>query len=111
MTSSGPEMLTGTIFEETTILTVSDLSRLCAVEERRIVEFVEEGVLEVTASSAAGVTVGQTAGWQFTGSALNRARMALRLERDFELSLAGIALVMDLMEELEQLRRELGMRR
>jgi chaperone modulatory protein CbpM len=104
-------MLTGAIFEESTILTVGDLSRLCAVEEHRIVEFVEEGVLEVRAGSAAVSLRHPTAEWQFTGSALHRARMALRLERDFELSLTGIALVMDLMEELEQLRRELGMRR
>ncbi|HEX3846017.1 MAG TPA: chaperone modulator CbpM [Steroidobacteraceae bacterium] len=103
MTTSDEEMLTGTIFEETTVLTVGDLSRLCAIEERRIVEFVEEGVLEVDARAAAE--------WRFTGSALRKARMALRLERDFELSLAGIALVMELMEELEQLRRELSMRR
>jgi chaperone modulatory protein CbpM len=114
MTSPDNDMLTGAIFEETAVLTVSDLCRLCAVEERRIVEFVEEGVLEVTETRAAEVlemTESGAAEWQFTGSALRRTRMALRLERDFELSLAGVALVMDLMEELEQLRRELSMRR
>ena len=119
MTSSDHEVLTGAIFEESTVLTVGDLSRLCAVEERRIVEFVEEGVLEVSMADAVVLTparpaagaLPRSAQWRFAGSALHRARMALRLERDFELSLAGVALVMDLMEELEQLRRELGMRR
>jgi len=38
-------------------------------------------------------------------------RVALRLERDLEVNLAGIALALDLMEELEQLRRELRARR
>ena len=111
MTSSDHEVLTAAIFEESTVLTVGDLSRLCAVEERRIVEFVEEGVLEVAASPTPGGREVSAAGWRFAGSALQRARMALRLERDFELSLAGVGLVMDLLEELEQLRRELGMRR
>jgi chaperone modulatory protein CbpM len=67
------------------------------------VEFVEEGVLNVVEISAAE--------WHFTGHALRRARLALRLERDLELNLAGVALALDLMEELERLRRELEARR
>jgi len=39
-----------------------------------------------------------------------RARLALRLERDLELNLAGVALALELMEELERLRRELKVR-
>ena len=84
------------------MLTVKDLSRICSVEERHIVEFVEEGVLEV-------VEVGTTE-WRFTGAALRRARLALRLERDLELNLAGVALAIELVEELERLRRELNAR-
>jgi len=100
MPSLHDEPLVGAIFEESQVLTITDLSRLCAVEERRIVEFVEEGVLEVSGGSQ----------WRFHGSALRRARMALRLERDFELNLAAVALVMELMQELEQLRGELKRR-
>jgi len=85
------------------VLTVRDLSRMCAVDERHIVEFVEEGVLTVV-----GVN---TVEWHFSGAALRRARLALRLERDLELNLAGVALALELMDELEQLRRELRARR
>jgi chaperone modulatory protein CbpM len=67
------------------------------------VEFVEEGVLEVVAVD--------TVEWHFTGAALRRARLALRLERDLELNLAGVALALELMDELEHLRRELTVRR
>lgn len=95
--------LAGAIFEESTLLTVGELSRMCAVEERHIVEFVEEGVLTVVARDEAE--------WHFTGAALRRARLALRLERDLEINLAGVALALELMEELEHLRRELGVRR
>jgi chaperone modulatory protein CbpM len=38
---------------------------------------------------------------------LRRARLALRLERDLEINLAGVALALELMEELEYLRRKL----
>ena len=103
MSASDHQTLRGAIFEESPALTVRDLSRLCAVDERRIVEFVEEGVLEVVEVNSAD--------WHFAGSALRRARLALRLERDLELNLAGVALVLELMEELQCLRRELQAKR
>ncbi len=99
MTSSEDQPLSGAIFEESALLSVKDLSRMCAVDERHIVEFVEEGVLNVVEIN--------TTEWYFSGDALRRARLALRLERDLELNLAGVALALELMEELERLRREL----
>jgi chaperone modulatory protein CbpM len=103
MTASDTEALPGAIFEESAVLTVEDLSRICAVDERHIVEFVEEGVLQVIEIN--------TTEWRFSGAALRRARVALRLQRDLEINLAGVALALDLMEELQQLRRELETRR
>jgi chaperone modulatory protein CbpM len=103
MSSSEDQALPGAIFEESAVLTVRDLSRMCAVDERHIVEFVEEGVLTVVEVN--------TAEWHFSGAALRRARLALRLERDLELNLAGVALALELMDELEHLRRELKARR
>jgi len=98
MTSSEDQPLSGAIFEQSALLTVKDLSRMCAVDERHIVDFVEEGVLHV-------VEIKSTE-WYFRGEALRRTRLALRLERDLELNLAGVALALELMEELERLRRE-----
>jgi chaperone modulatory protein CbpM len=103
MSSSEDQALSSAIFEESTLLTVKDLSRMCAVDERHIVEFVEEGVLNVVEIN--------TTEWHFTGAALRRTRLALRLERDLELNLPGVALALELMEELEHLRRELQARR
>jgi len=103
MSSPHDQALSGAIFEESALLTVQDLSRMCAVDERHIVEFVEEGVLNVVEIN--------TTEWHFTGAALRRTRLALRLERDLELNLAGVALALELMEELEHLRRELKARR
>ena len=102
MSPSDNRALPGTIFDESAILSVKDLSRMCAVDERHIVEFVEEGVLSV---------VNLSSEWRFTGDALRRARLAVRLERDLELNLAGVALAVELLEELAQLRREFRERR
>jgi chaperone modulatory protein CbpM len=89
--------LTGDILEEDSALSVSDLRRLIAVEERHIVEWVEEGVINVLEIDAAE--------WRFSGAQLRRARIALRLERDLGVNAAGVALALELLEELEQLRR------
>jgi chaperone modulatory protein CbpM len=102
MSSPEDQALTGAIFDESVLLTVQDLSRICSVDERHIVEFVEEGVLNVVEIN--------TTEWHFTGAALRRTRLALRLERDLELNLPGVALALELMEELEHLRRELKAR-
>ena len=99
MTSVEKESLSGEIFEEYTVLSVDDLSRLCAVDKTYIVELVEEGVLSVIEIEASE--------WRFPGAALRRARMALRLQRDLEINLPGVALALELLEELERLRREL----
>jgi chaperone modulatory protein CbpM len=102
MSPSDDRVLSGSLFDESARLSIGDLSRMCAVDERHIVEFVEEGVLHVVDVSTE---------WRFTGDALRRARLALRLERDLELNLAGVALAVELIEEISQLRRELKARR
>jgi chaperone modulatory protein CbpM len=92
--------LTGEIFEECAEMSVTDLTRMVAVEEPRIVEWVEHGVIEVVEMNAAE--------WRFSGAQLRRARIALRLERDLGVNAAGVALALELLQELEQLRREVA---
>ena len=60
------ETLPSSLMDDEMELTLTDLSRMCAVEERHIIEYVEEGVLKA-------VEVKQT--WRFGGSALRRARL------------------------------------
>lgn len=101
MSNSEEYALQGSLLDDSVELTLQDLSRMCAVEEHYLVAFVEEGVL---------TTIRVAPPWHFSGSALRRARLALRLQRDLEINLAGVALALDLMEELELLRRELRTR-
>jgi len=90
------------IVEHESQLTIRDLCRMCTADREHIVELVEEGILEGT----------QDAGgeWRFRGDSLRRALLALRLQRDLELNLAGVALAVELLEEREQLRRALRFR-
>ncbi len=92
-------LVTGRIVEEEIQLTLDDLCVACAVHAERIVELVEEGVLEPA--------VREPGGWSFGGSSLRRARVALRLQRDLDINLAGAALALELLDEVESLRARL----
>jgi chaperone modulatory protein CbpM len=88
--------LTGIILEEQVELTLAEMSRSCAVHAEYIIELVEEGVL-------APVGRDQRA-WRFTGGQVRRASIALRLQRDLGVNLAGVALALELLDELNGLR-------
>ncbi len=94
---SGP--LVGLVVTETTFFTLDEFSCACTVQVEHIVALVEEGILEPVDSG--------TAELRFSGDSLRRARTALRLQRELEVNLAGVALALDLMEEIQQLRRRL----
>ncbi|MFO1502868.1 MAG: chaperone modulator CbpM [Steroidobacteraceae bacterium] len=100
MSSAEHPALTGTLLEERDDFTLDELTQFCAVERSRIVELVDEGVLEV----------GTTTEWRFNGATLHRARVALRLQRDLGLNAPGTALVLDLLERIDALERRIGRR-
>lgn len=45
--------------------------------------------------------------WEFDLTQLKRARTALRLQHDFEMNLSGVSLVLDLLDEMENMRSRL----
>lgn len=92
--------VTGFILEEQTELSLADLCRACEAEAGRIVELVDEGVLAPAGSAPES--------WHFTGVHLQRARVALRLESDLGVNLAGAALALELLDELDSLRARLA---
>jgi chaperone modulatory protein CbpM len=102
MSPSDDQTLAGIIFDETAVLSLEDLSRMCSVDASHIMEFVEEGVLSV---------IQVRSEWHFTGDALRRARLAVRLQRDLQLNMAGVALAVELLEEIQRLRRQIESRR
>lgn len=97
------EILTGVVLDESMELTVDELCQSCSVRRETIVSMVEEGILSPVSRSDAT--------YRFTGVNVKRALRATRLQRDLDLNLPGVALALDLIEEIDRLRerlRELG---
>lgn len=93
------QVLTGHLLDDSVKLTITEISCACRVREDDIVELVEEGIIEPLSPDSAT--------WTFPGPQLRRAHKAVRLQRDLEINLAGVALVLDLLEEMEKLRARL----
>ena len=92
--------LVGTILEEEVVLSLGEVCRASRLSAERVIELAEEGVIEPIGRNPAS--------WRFRGVSLRRIRCAQRLEQDLGLNTAGVALVLDLLEELEELRTRLG---
>ncbi len=95
----GKDILTGMVLDEEISLTLDELSRACMVQTEWIVELVEEAILDPTGRDIAH--------WHFSGPCLHRTRTVRRLQQDLGINIAGAALVLDLMEEIESLRTRL----
>ncbi len=90
------EILTGTLLDENITLTLGELSYACQTHAEWIIELVEEGILEPIGKDAAK--------WRFPGDSIKRVRTAIRLQQDLGANLAGVALALDLIDEIESLR-------
>lgn len=90
------ETIRGAVLDERVRLTLHEVCHICGAAEETIIEMVREGVAE--ASSRGGE-------WTFTGIAVTRIQTALRLQRDLDVNLAGAALALELLDEIERLRR------
>src|SRR5262245_30507394 len=85
------------LLDDSVEFSLTEVCTACRVSEELVVEIVAEGIVEPSGS--------ERAQWRFTGVALTRVQRTLRLQRDFGINLAGAALALDLLEELERLRR------
>jgi chaperone modulatory protein CbpM len=87
------------IIETRREMSLSDLCRVCTVTSERVVQLVDEGVVEPDGRKPAE--------WRFSGRSVRRVVVAERLSRDLRLNAAGAALVLDLLDEVKQLRQRL----
>ena len=77
--------------------TLSELCSVCHLSEEIVVEIVAEGIVEPVG--------GAPNQWRFSGVALTRVQRVVRLQEDFGVNLPGAALALELLEEVERLRR------
>lgn len=87
------------ILEEQTELTMDDLCYECSVSVEQIIKLVDVGILDPAGK--------EPSCWSFDGISLNRAKMALRLQRDIGTDLVGTALALELLDEIKLLRSRL----
>jgi len=86
----------GMVLDECLTVSLAELTRLCGSQGRILRLMVTEGVLHPQGR--------EPDEWRFSGLEVRRARRALRLQRDLDLNLAGAALALDLLDEVEILR-------
>ena len=96
MTTNLVNLLSGEVLEEDVELTLVELCRLCELSAEQLFELVDYGVVDPQGRHPSQ--------WRFGGISLRRIRCARRLERDLGINVAGAALALDLLDELEQLR-------
>jgi chaperone modulatory protein CbpM len=115
----------GPVVEEQIEFTLVELSRAVGADEEQITALIVEGVIEPLASGGVGEPLAShdtgagaprsarmnpsqqlaaRAQWRFSGSALRRARLATSLSRDLEVNPPGVALALDLIDEIDALR-------
>ncbi|MFI8396318.1 chaperone modulatory protein CbpM [Pseudomonas sp. Choline-02u-1] len=78
-----------------------DLAEFCEAADLPdvyVIEIVEHGILEPQG--------GQPRDWRFTDYELALAKRAAKLRRELELEWEGVALALDLLEEVHELRAE-----
>jgi len=89
--------LRGTILDEDMECGLRDLCMMCNIPAEIVHEMIDEGLIRPRGS--------EPRQWRFTAIEIRRVQTTLRLQRDLRINLPGCALVLDLLEELEELRQ------
>ena len=95
--------LRGQLIEEETVITLDELCRNCTVRTEEVVTLVEEGILDPADGPLDRAQAGR---WQFHISSVRRVRTVVRLQRDLGVNLPGAALALELLDRIEELKRQ-----
>ena len=97
-------VLEAVLIEHHSVFSFDELCQAAGTAPAQLRGWVEAGVL----SPVPGCAGERSSDWAFAGPALRTARTARRLAQDLELSDTGLALVLDLLAELDRLRARLA---
>jgi chaperone modulatory protein CbpM len=81
--------------------TLSELCEICEVHVERINEIIDYGIIASKEKSPKQ--------WRFSYSEMETLQKVLRLERDLDLNMPGIAMTLDLLEQVETLRKQVDL--
>ena len=91
--------VSGILLDERAHLSLEEICNACSVRTEWVIDLVAEGILEPSG--------GERTTWTFSATSISRVRIARRLQADLDINLAGVALAIDLLEEIEAMRTRL----
>jgi len=92
-------IISGTLLDDQIRFSLFEFCEYGKVSAEQVIEMVNEGILEPSGASVYD--------WVFDATALKRLHTTRHLQRDLDINLAGAALAVQLLEEIEILRQRL----
>ncbi len=86
-----------TFFDEHCEYSLRELCNVCKVHAQFIQDLIDEGILSPQGQNPRE--------WRFAAIEIKRIQVSIRLQEDLRVNLPGTALVLELLDEIEQLRR------
>lgn len=83
-------------------VTLDELCELCRVSQEEVLEMIDEGIIDPEGTSRHT--------WLFCGYEIKKVQIVIRLQRDLRVNLPGAAVTLSLLEEIEELKKELNRR-
>lgn len=96
-------ILTGVLITETTTFTMTEICQKYSIPQELLQEMIEQGLFNNQTAEPEQMTLNL--------KALQKMESAFRLHRDLGINLPGVALVLDLLEEMDKMRGELDVLR
>jgi chaperone modulatory protein CbpM len=100
MTEKSSFVVSSEMIDSSAMYTLKELCWFCNVESEWIVELVEHGVIEPAGQARSD--------WKFDSFSVVRVAKAKRLGRDLDLRPSGLAVVLELLDEIDELRSRLA---
>jgi chaperone modulatory protein CbpM len=93
------DVLEAQLVDADSLFSLADFAHACGQSHDWVLQLVEHSIVVVQGE--------QPEQWQFAGQDLQRARRAFRLQRDFDASFSAVALMLELLDEVQDLRQQL----
>ncbi len=93
------ETVTGELLDESAPIGLKQLCEICGIHADYVVEMVEAGIIQPQGDKPTM--------WLFSAVSVMRSSKALRLRRDLDINLSGLAVTLDLLDRVDALQDEL----